>query len=147
MVYIGTMDGELHGVDADTGKRCAGFGDNGVVNVDQWNTINHKWPVELIQPPAVYKDTLILGWAGLDWVYKIDDPAPSIGIDARTGSMKWTFDPIPAEHAEPDRHRQCVGRHVGGSAKTGLAFLPVSSPSPIIMAATGLKEMPLCHVD
>jgi quinoprotein glucose dehydrogenase len=37
-----------------------------VVNVDKWNTINHKWPVGLIQPPAVYKDTLILGWAGFD---------------------------------------------------------------------------------
>src|ERR1700734_1294341 len=32
MVYIGTMDGELHGVDADTSKACAGFGTNGVVN-------------------------------------------------------------------------------------------------------------------
>ena len=45
MVYIGTMDGELHGVDADTGKLCDGFGNHGVVNVNAWNTINNKWPV------------------------------------------------------------------------------------------------------
>ncbi len=115
MVYIGTMDGELHGVDADTGKACAGFGNNGVVNVDAWNTINHKWKVGLIQPPAVYKDTLILGWAGLDWVYKTENPGTVYGIDARTGKLKWTFDPIPADRAGPDRHRQCLGRHFGGS--------------------------------
>ena len=49
----------------------------------------------LIQPPAVYKDTLILGWAGLDWVYKTENPGTVYGIDARTGALKWTFNIIP----------------------------------------------------
>jgi len=61
MVYIGNMQGELHGVDADTGKPCAAFGKNGVVDVNAWATKNSKWKIGLIQPPAVYKDTLILG--------------------------------------------------------------------------------------
>src|SRR6185369_14300943 len=74
MVYVGTMTGELHGVDADSGKPCAGFGKNGVVDVNAWATKNSKWKIGLIQPPAVYKDTLILGWAGNDWVYKVENP-------------------------------------------------------------------------
>ena len=39
-VLIGTMDAELHAVDADTGAPCADFGDNGVLNVNQWNETN-----------------------------------------------------------------------------------------------------------
>lgn len=142
MVYIGTMNGELHGVDADTGKACAGFGNHGVVNVDAWNTINHKWKVGLIQPPAVYKDTLILGWAGLDWVYKVENPGTVYGIDARTGKLKWTFDPIPAD-MQNQTGTANVWAGISVDPQTGLAFLPVSSPSPNYYGGDRLKEMPL----
>ena len=67
IVYIGTMDAKLYGVDADTGKPCPNFGKNGMVDVNQWNTANDKWPLSLLQPPTVYHDTLFLGWAGKDW--------------------------------------------------------------------------------
>ena len=50
MVYIGTMTGELHGVDADTGKPCAGFGKNGVVDVNAWAPKNSKWKIGLLSP-------------------------------------------------------------------------------------------------
>jgi quinoprotein glucose dehydrogenase len=142
MVYIGTVDGELHGVDADTGKLCAGFGTNGVVNVDAWNTINHKWKVGLIQPPAVYKDTLVLGWAGLDWIYKTENPGTVYGIDARTGKLKWTFDPIPAE-VQDNTGTSNVWAGISVDPETGLAFLPVSSPSPNYYGGDRVKEMPL----
>jgi quinoprotein glucose dehydrogenase len=141
-IYIGTMDGELHAVDADTGKPCADFGTNGIVNVDAWNTINHKWKVGLIQPPAVYKDTLILGWAGLDWIYKTENPGTVFGIDARTGQLKWTFNPIP-----PDEQNQTgtanVWAGISVDPETGLAFLPVSSPSPNYYGGDRKKEMPM----
>ena len=146
MVYIGTMDGELHGVDADTGKACAGFGNNGVVDVDAWNTINHKWKVGLIQPPAVYKDTLILGWAGLDWVYKTENPGTVYGIDARTGKLKWTFQTDPEDDANKTGTAN-VWAGISVDPKTGLAFLPVVSPSPNYYGGDRLKEMPLCHRD
>ena len=142
MVYIGTMDGELHGVDADTGKLCKGFGENGVLNVDKWNTINHKWPIGLIQPPAVYKDTLILGWAGFDWFYKTENPGTVYGIDARTGALKWTFDPIPKD-MQNQTGTANVWAGISVDPHTGLAFLPVSSPSPNYYGGDRLKEMPL----
>ncbi len=141
MVYIGTMDGELHGVDADTGKPCAGFGKNGVVNVDAFNQTNHKWKIGLIQPPAVYKDTLILGWAGLDWVYKTENPGTVYGLDARTGALKWTFNVIPPE-MQNQTGTANVWAGISVDPETGLAFLPVSSPSPNYYGGDRLKEMP-----
>ncbi len=44
-VLIGTMDARLHAVDADTGTPCAGFGNGGVVDVNQWNDVNAVWPL------------------------------------------------------------------------------------------------------
>jgi quinoprotein glucose dehydrogenase len=141
MVYIGNMQGELHGVDADTGKPCAGFGKNGIVDVDGFNQTNHKWKIGLIQPPAVYKDTLILGWAGNDWVYKTENPGTVYGLDARTGALKWTFNIIP-----PDMLNQTgtanVWAGISVDPETGLAFLPTSSPSPNYYGGDRLKEMP-----
>jgi quinoprotein glucose dehydrogenase len=142
MVYIGTMQGKLHGVDADTGKPCAGFGKNGVVDVDAFNQTNHKWKVGLIQPPAVYKDTLILGWAGDDWTQKVENPGTVYGIDARTGALKWTFDPIPKD-MENQTGTANVWAGISVDPETGLAFLPTSSPSPNYYGGDRLKEMPL----
>ena len=50
MVYIGTMSGELHGVDADTGKPCAGFGKDGVLDVKP--VAHHQQQVEDRPDPA-----------------------------------------------------------------------------------------------
>ena len=68
------MDAKLHAVDADTGKQCEGFADDGVLDLNQWNTTNDKWPLSILQPPTVYKDTLFIGWAGKDWA---DTEAPA----------------------------------------------------------------------
>jgi quinoprotein glucose dehydrogenase len=141
MVYIGTMTGTLHGVDADTGKPCAGFGKGGVVDVNAWLTTNSKWKIGLIQPPAVYKDTLILGWAGDDWVYKTANPGTVYGIDARTGALKWTFNIIPADQLNSTGTAN-VWAGISVDPETGLAFLPVSSPSPNYYGGDRLKEMP-----
>jgi quinoprotein glucose dehydrogenase len=141
MVYIGTMQGELHGVDADTGKPCAGFGKNGVLDVNAWATTNSKWKIGLIQPPAVYKDTLILGWAGDDWTRKVENPGTVYGIDARTGALKWTFNIIPKDE-ENQTGTANVWAGISVDPETGLAFLPTSSPSPNYYGGDRLKEMP-----
>jgi len=42
IVYIGTMMAQLYAVDADTGRACPGFGHGGMVDINQWNTVNAK---------------------------------------------------------------------------------------------------------
>ncbi|MBU3078788.1 pyrroloquinoline quinone-dependent dehydrogenase [Sphingomonas quercus] len=126
-LYIGTVDGLLHAVDADTGRRCQDFGQQGVLDVNQWNVINPKFPLELNQSVAVYRDTLVVGWAGVDWTYQDSPPGTVFGIDARTGARKWEFQTIP----EAMRHRigtANVWASMSVDAKAGLVYLPVSSP-------------------
>ncbi len=142
MVYIGTMDAKLYGVDADTGRLCPGFANGGVLDVNQWNDTNAKWPLSLLQPPTVYKDTLIIGWAGKDWAEKEAPPGKVFGVDARTGKLKWTF------HALPPGERQRSGTanvwaSMSVDPKLGLVYLPVSSPSPNFYGGNRLQKLPL----
>ena len=88
IVYIGTMDAKLHAVDADTGRKCEDFANGGVLDINQWNKINAKWPLSVLQPPTVYKDTLFIGWAGKDWAEAEDPPGTVFAVDAQSGKLK-----------------------------------------------------------
>jgi quinoprotein glucose dehydrogenase len=142
IVYIGTMAAKLYAVDADTGKPCSGFGTNGVLNINQWNKVNAKWPLSILQPPTVYHNTLFIGWAGKDWV---DSEAPAgtvFAVDARTGALKWTFDVLPQDIA-PQTGTANIWASMSIDRKAGLLYLPVSSPSPNFYGGNRKRPIPL----
>ncbi|MYZ49992.1 pyrroloquinoline quinone-dependent dehydrogenase [Rhizobiales bacterium L72] len=142
MVYIGTMDAKLWGVDADTGKPCAGFGENGMLDVNQWNTVNEKWPLSLLQPPTVYHDTLYLGWAGKDWTDAAAPPGTVFALDARTGRLKWMFHALPKE-AVSQTGTANVWASMSIDPERGLLYIPVSSPSPNYYGGARKEKLPL----
>lgn len=129
IVYMGTMDAQLFAVDADTGKKCKNFGDDGVLNINQWNNINAKWPLSVLQPPTVVGDHLIFGWAGKDWAYKEAPPGTLFSVNAHTGDLEWTFHALP-----PDMEKKSgtanVWTALSADENLGLVYVPVSSPSP-----------------
>lgn len=129
IVYIGTMDAKLYAVDADTGVACPGFGQNGMLDVNRWNSGNAKWPLSLLQPPTVFKDTLFLGWAGKDWANKVAPPGTVFALDARTGKLKWTFAAL-SEAAKNVTGTANVWASMSIDPETGLLYIPISSPSP-----------------
>ncbi len=142
IVYLGTMDAKLYAVDADTGKPCKSFGTDGVLDVNQWNTTNAKWPLSLLQPPTVYKDTLILGWAGKDWADKAAPPGIVFAVDAATAKLKWTFDPLP----KTDQSATGTGNvwaSMSVDPDNGIVYLPVSSPSPNYYGGDRKEPLPL----
>lgn len=140
-LYLGTMMGELHAVDADTGRPCAEFGVNGVLDVNQWNAPDAKWPLSQLQPPTVYRDTLILGWAGKDWESQETPPGSVFGVDARTGERKWTFHTLPPEVAATSGTAN-VWTAMSVDEEAGLVYLPVSSPSPNFYGGNRLERAP-----
>ena len=129
IVYLGNMTAQLYAVDADTGKPCEGFGKNGVVDINQWNTLNAKWPLSVLQPPEVIGDKLIVGWAGKDWEYEVESPGSLFALNARTGELEWEFKPIPDEEAGKTGTAN-IWTAMSYDAALGLLYIPVSSPSP-----------------
>jgi quinoprotein glucose dehydrogenase len=142
IIYIGTMDARIFAVDADTGKACAGFGKDGILNVNAWNTTNDKWPLSILQPPTVYKNELIIGWAGDDWAYQEAPPGTVFSVDARTGALKWEFHALPAD-VEKQTGTANVWASMSVDPANDLVFLPVSSPSPNFYGGSRKEKLPL----
>ncbi|WP_324671290.1 pyrroloquinoline quinone-dependent dehydrogenase [Enterobacter hormaechei] len=142
MVYMGTVDGKLFALDADSGKPCSGFADNGVLDLNQWNNVNAKYPLSVLQPPTVVGNHLLVGWAGKDWAYAEAPPGTVFSVNAQTGKLEWTFEAIPAEIRKRTGTAN-VWTHMSADEANGLVYLPVSSPSPNYWGGNRVDAIPL----
>ncbi|EMX8595926.1 pyrroloquinoline quinone-dependent dehydrogenase [Enterobacter hormaechei] len=142
MVYMGTVDGKLFALDADSGKPCSGFANNGVLDLNQWNTVNAKYPLSVLQPPTVVGNHLLVGWAGKDWAYAEAPPGTVFSVNAQTGKLEWTFEAIPAEIRKRTGTAN-VWTHMSADEANGLVYLPVSSPSPNYWGGNRVDAIPL----
>ena len=94
-IYMGTMDARLIALDADSGKPCDDFGTQGMVDLRQGMGDVEKGEMYMTSPPTVVGDLVVQG--ALVWDnHRIDAPPGVIRAwDARTGQLRWAFDPVP----------------------------------------------------
>ncbi len=142
IVYLGTMDGKVFAVDADNGQACTGFGQNGVLDINQWNTVNAKWPLSILQPPTVFKNQLFIGWSGQDWTQAVQPPGSVFAIDAQTGKLNWKLDTVPPD-LDPKTGTSNVWSSMSVDEANNLLFMPISSPSPDYYGGDRTADMPL----
>lgn len=141
-VLLGTMDAELHAVDADTGELCTEFGEDGVLDVNQWNTVNDVFPFSLLQPPTVVGDTIFIGWSGMDWEYTVTPPGNLMAVNARTGELLWDTGFIPDELI-PITGTANIWTAMSADPELGLIYVPISSPEPNYWGGNRLEGVPL----
>jgi quinoprotein glucose dehydrogenase len=145
-VFTNTSDRRLVAVDARTGQSCAGFGSGGIVDL---SPIIAATPpggdlagIQLWAPPAVIGDIVAVG----STVHSKNRLARSAsgavrGFDARSGALRWTFDPVPRNAGDPEaRHWTPAALELTGAGnvwgfmsvdeKRDLLFLPTATPSP-----------------
>jgi len=143
-IFASTIDARLIALDATTGAKCVDFGEQGSVDLRRGLRIApfEFQAYELTSPPTVIGDLVVTGSAIAD----NSRPAPASGEvrgwDARTGALKWTWDPIPQDTLDPVAARAWRnGRApMSGGANVwsvivadptrDLIFLPTSSPAP-----------------
>jgi quinoprotein glucose dehydrogenase len=137
-VFTGTVDVRLIALDAATGLPCPGFGDAG--HVDLRRGLGEMVPgeVKLTSPPVLVRDTVTVGHQVLD-NRRIDAPGGVVrGFDARSGALRWAFDPVPPgtpplpEDADGARfHRGTPNAWAVFSADEArdLVFVPTGNPS------------------
>lgn len=142
IVYLGSMDAQLFAMDADTGELCRDFASGGVLNVNQWNDVNDKYPLSLLQPPTVAGNHVILGWAGKDWAYAEAPPGTVFSLDPQTGKRQWSFSALPPQVA-PRTGTANVWTAMSVDEGLGLVYLPVSSPSPNYWGGNRMEPIPL----
>src|SRR5437870_11861432 len=102
-IIAATIDARLVALDAATGKPCSSFGAGGSVDLRKGLRVppDEFAFYEVTSPPAIVGDLVITVSAVADHT----NPAPASGevraFDARTGALKWTFDPIPQDSTDP----------------------------------------------
>ena len=106
-IFQVTGDRRMFAMDAKTGKLCPGFGDGGTVVMDEAiGSIPHAHDVTAIRtyfPPAVVSDTVISGSVVGTKFHDAHAPSGAVyAFDARTGALKWTFDPVPRNPGDPE---------------------------------------------
>jgi quinoprotein glucose dehydrogenase len=142
-VLLGTIDARIIALDAASGKPCASFGDRGTVNL---RTGLHNQPYELPEyqltsPPAILGNRIIVGSSVAD-NSRIHAASGEVrALDARTGALLWTWDPVPRDSTDAQwQSWRGPLAHGTGAANAwsviavdparDLVFVPTSSPSP-----------------
>jgi quinoprotein glucose dehydrogenase len=127
-IFMGTNDVRVIALDVRTGVPCADFGSGGEIKLDIGMKL--EWPGEcqITSAPVVGRGVVVVGSAIAD-NRRVDAPLGTVrAFDARTGRLRWSFDPlahdgVAAGHAN-------VWAPMSVDEERGLVFLPTSSPSP-----------------
>lgn len=142
-IIAATVDGRLFALDARDGKPCAGFGRDGTVNLREGlrNSPIELGEYEVTSPAAIVGGMLIVGSAVADNNRFNAASGEVRGYDARTGALRWAWDPVPQDPRDPayDTWRGDSAHHTGAANAwsviaadpvRGLVFVPTSSASP-----------------
>jgi len=137
-IYEATQDARLISLDAATGKLCTDFGDLGQVNLKDVPGYRAGW-YHMTSPPAAIDDLIVVGSA-IDDNQRAAMPAGVVrGFDARTGALRWSWEPIssPAPTTagmDRDAERQTGAANAWSimsvDAQRDLIFVPTGSASP-----------------
>ncbi len=142
-IFVATIDARLIALDARSGQPMQGFGTSGTVDLRQGLRIGPDGfaDYQVTSPPAVVGNTIVVGSAIQDGATTREPSGEVRGFDARTGALKWSWDPIPQD---PSAHGASTWKN-GSAGRTGaanawsvivadpgrnLVFVPTSSPSP-----------------
>ncbi|MCP1326357.1 membrane-bound PQQ-dependent dehydrogenase, glucose/quinate/shikimate family [Halomonas sp. 707D4] len=136
-LYLPTADARLIALNADTGEPCAGFGDNGTVdltrNIGEFNPGGYY----STSPATVTENLVILGGHVTDNA-STDEPSGVIrAFDVRTGELVWNWDSGNPEETEPlsddevyTRNSPNVWPPISVDEELGLVYLPMGNATP-----------------
>lgn len=139
-IFTATNDARLIALDATTGKRCEGFGNNGEINLQTGvGELSRPGEYQVVMPPAVVSDVVIVG-ASIGDNKRTDAPSGVVrGFDAISGNLEWAFDFAPPDF---DFERDLVSEAgyalstpnvwaaISADESRDMVFLPTGNPGP-----------------
>ena len=141
-IFMSNHDLKLVALNARTGARYPGFGENGYVDLTQgYGREIDASRMTYSSPVAVAGDTIITGSIVQDTNIRLREASPGDvrAYDARTGEMKWIFHTIPqGDEFGVDSWQNESWRYSGHTnvwsymavdEELGLVFLPTGTPS------------------
>jgi quinoprotein glucose dehydrogenase len=140
-IFVATIDARLIALDANSGTTCPGFGTSGEVDLTRDVRFVDAGSYQVTSPPAVIGDLIIVGSTIGDNRGVELERGVVRAYEARTGKLRWSWDPIPQTESDP-AHKTWEGKSsiltgaanawapISVDAQRDLVFVPTSSPSP-----------------
>ncbi|MDQ3652944.1 MAG: pyrroloquinoline quinone-dependent dehydrogenase [Acidobacteriota bacterium] len=139
-IFIATLDARLIALDAATGTLCRDFGQDGQADLTR-DVRLEVGQYQVTSPPAVIGDLIVVGSSMGDNRGVEVERGVVRAYDARTGKLRWHWDPIPQQATDPARktwdgasaNRTGAANAwsiISADLERGLIFVPTSSPSP-----------------
>jgi len=133
-IFESTQDARLLAVDAANGALCADFGKGGLVNLRDVAGYHPGW-YHMTSPPAVIDDLVIVGSA-IDDNHRVDMARGIVrAYDARTGSLRWSWDPIAQN--QPATAANASARTFRSGAGNAWSIMAVDPERDLIFVPTG----------
>lgn len=137
-IFNATTDAKLIALDADTGKLCTGFGNNGIVDLHA--NMGQVRPHALMQTaaPLVAGNLVIVGGSVMDNGFNSGNPSGVIrAYDVQSGRLVWNFDPANPQRTAPIAADQTYPQDtpvawgtLSADVKNGLVYVPFGNASP-----------------
>jgi quinoprotein glucose dehydrogenase len=132
-IFLGTLDARLIALDAQSGKPCADFANAGTFDLSADASTTPEWRggYQVTSAPAIANDLVITGSSIAD-NWKVDVGRGIVrAFDARTGKLRWTWDPIPwATNSNPHTGAGNAWSTLSVDSEHDLVFIPTGSASP-----------------
>ena len=132
-IFVGTLDARLIALDGETGKACADFGTQGTVDLARDAATQTEWTggYQITSAPAISNDLVVVGSSIAD-NWRVDIGRGIVrALDARTGRLRWTWDPVPwAAMTRPRTGGGNAWSTLSVDAEHDLVFVPTGSASP-----------------
>ena len=142
-IFVATIDARLIALDGERGTPCGDFGQDGTVDLKEGIAAGPylRCCFQVTSPPAVIGALIVVGSSIGDNITTGISRGVVRAYDAGTGALRWTWDPIPADAADPatatwrDESWRRTGAAnawapISADPERGLVFVPTSSPSP-----------------
>jgi quinoprotein glucose dehydrogenase len=142
-IYLGTIDARIIALDAGTGAPCRDFGNRGTIDLRRGlhNAPYYTEEYELTSPPAITGGLVVTGSAVADNNRTSAASGEVRAFDARTGALRWTWDPVPRDSTDPawKTWRGAIAHGTGAAnawsviaadSARDMVFVPTGSASP-----------------
>jgi quinoprotein glucose dehydrogenase len=136
-IFYANLSARLVALDAADGRPCADFGANGSVELRR--EVGDAEPREYVvtSPPAVVGDLVVVG-SGIADNQRANAPRGVVrAFDARSGALRWRFDPIPTDPADPAWATWEDGSAPRTGAANAWSILSVDAARDLVLVPTG----------
>lgn len=142
-IVEGTLDARLIAVDADTGKPCADFGDNGQVDITVGMGEVPPGYVSINSVPVIVRGVIVTGHQVLDGQRRWAPSGVILGYNVITGKLRWAWDMVhpdrdglPPKGETYARGTPNMWTNGSGDEKLGLVYVPLGAPAGQYLSAS-----------